>query len=293
MKPLRARLREAALRMQVSQMIVEKDYALSYLLAGVAANAELSETLIFKGGTALKKLYFGDYRFSEDLDFSAIDAPRGQTLEAAIREAGQAATRLLSTHGPFQMEMARYTERSPHPGGQEAFTARLKFPWHPSPLCRIKIEITHDEPLLLDTEQRSLIHGYGEELTATLRCYSLAEVVAEKMRALLQTQQKLIARGWNRPRARDYYDLWRVFRDFGPSLKDAELNDLLKRKSAHRGVSYGSLDDFFTSELEAEARRNWEGNLRPFVHELPAWDEVLAELKQLAPIFFPELVDRK
>jgi len=59
MKPLRARLRDVANRTRVSQMVVEKDYALSYLLAGIAAKPELSETLIFKGGTALKKLYCG------------------------------------------------------------------------------------------------------------------------------------------------------------------------------------------------------------------------------------------
>ncbi|HKE05392.1 MAG TPA: nucleotidyl transferase AbiEii/AbiGii toxin family protein, partial [Blastocatellia bacterium] len=281
MKPLRTRLRNAALRTRVSQMVVEKDYALSYLLAGIAAKPELSETLIFKGGTALKKLYFGDYRFSEDLDFSAAGAPREQALEEAIREAVQAATRLLSAHGPFQIETARYTERDPHPGGQEAFIARVKFPWHPSPLCRIKVEITHDEPVLLEAERRALIHGYEEELAASLRGYPLGEVVAEKMRALLQTRQRLLQRGWNRPRARDYYDLWRILRDFGPSMKNVDLSDLLRRKSAHRGVSYGSLDDFFNAELEGEARRNWESNLKPFVSELPACDEVLAELKRL------------
>jgi hypothetical protein len=53
------------------------------------------------------------------------------------------------------------------------------------------------------------------------------------------------------------------------------------------------LDDFFTAELEAEARRNWDGNLRPFVPELPACDDVLAELKQLLPDFFPDLIDRR
>ncbi|MCG3143161.1 MAG: hypothetical protein HONDAALG_00482 [Gammaproteobacteria bacterium] len=296
MKPLRSRLRKAALQMQVSQMVVEKDYALSYLLAGIAANPELSETLVFKGGTALKKLYFGDYRFSEDLDFSAVNAPREQAMEAAIRAAVQEATRLLSTHGPFRIETERYTERAPHPGGQDAFIARVKFPWHPSPLCRIKVEITHDEPVLLEAARRNLIHGYEEAMAVSLRCYPLTEIVAEKMRALLQTQQKLLARGWNRPRARDYYDLWRILRDFGPLIEGVELGDLLKRKSAHRGVSYGSLDDFFTAELEAEARRNWEGNLRPFVPELPACDDVLAELKRLLQAFFPDLpslIDRR
>ena len=99
-------------------------YALSYLLAGIAAKPELSETLIFKGGTALKKLYFGDYRFSEDLDFLAVNAQREQALEKAIREAVHVATQLLSAHGPFQIETARYTERDPHPSGQEAFIAK-------------------------------------------------------------------------------------------------------------------------------------------------------------------------
>jgi predicted nucleotidyltransferase component of viral defense system len=131
----------------------------------------------------------------------------------------------------------------------------VKFPWYPSPLCRIKIEITHNEPVLLESKRHELIHGYEEELAASLLCYPLGEIVAEKMRALLQTQQKLLARGWNRPRARDYYDLWRILRDFGSSLTGVELGDLLRRKSAHRGVSYGSLDDFLTPELEGEARR--------------------------------------
>jgi len=142
-----------------------------------------------------------EYAFSEDLDFSAVDAPRGQALEEAVREAVNMATNLLSAHGPFQIETTRYIERDPHPGGQEAFIARVKFPWYPSPLCRIKVEITHNEPVLLEAERRALIHGYEEELAASLHGYPLAEIVVEKMRALLQTQQKLLARGWNRPRA--------------------------------------------------------------------------------------------
>jgi len=44
--------------------VVEKDYALSYLLAGIMKVNELGERLLLKGGTALKKAYFSDYRFS-------------------------------------------------------------------------------------------------------------------------------------------------------------------------------------------------------------------------------------
>ena len=72
-----------------------------------------------KGGTALKKCYFGDYRFSEDLDFSALDgAPRGRAMERLVGEACESASRLLDQYAPVVFACERYTEKSPHPGSQ-------------------------------------------------------------------------------------------------------------------------------------------------------------------------------
>ena len=84
MKPLRIKIQDEANLKKVPMHVIEKDYALSYVLAGIAKQPELSHSLIFKGGTALKKIYFGDYRFSEDLDFSVVDAPKNQYLENAL-----------------------------------------------------------------------------------------------------------------------------------------------------------------------------------------------------------------
>ena len=53
--------------------IVEKDYVLGWVLAGVYEQTALAESWIFKGGTCLKKCYFETYRFSEDLDFTLTD----------------------------------------------------------------------------------------------------------------------------------------------------------------------------------------------------------------------------
>jgi predicted nucleotidyltransferase component of viral defense system len=50
--------------------VVEKDYVLGWMLAGIYAHEELAESWIFKGGTCLKKCFFETYRFSEDLDFT-------------------------------------------------------------------------------------------------------------------------------------------------------------------------------------------------------------------------------
>ena len=46
---------------------------LSWILQGVAQHKQLSKTIVFKGGTVLKKIYFEDYRFSEDLDFTSLN----------------------------------------------------------------------------------------------------------------------------------------------------------------------------------------------------------------------------
>jgi predicted nucleotidyltransferase component of viral defense system len=289
MKPLRLRIRDAARSQGIPQDVIEKDYALSYILAGIYSNRGLGSSLVFKGGTALKKLYFGEYRFSEDLDFSANESPMGERLESSLRDAVDEARRLMSAHGPFTVQIERYLEREPHPHAQDAFTIRVRFPWHPVPLCRIKVEVTHDEPILLGPRQRRLLHGYDEELRCDVYCYSLEEIVAEKLRTLLQTHQKLVARGWNRPRARDYYDLWRILLDFNEELDKGLIGRILEHKNAHRGVSLLSLNDLFTHELVSEASRHWNSNLGPFVVELPAFDMVMERLKTVLPELLPEL----
>lgn len=84
MKLLQTRIQNAAKRSGVNQLVVERDYAQSYVLLGIANQPLLRDTLVFKGGTALKKIYFDSYRFSEDLDFSSVGAPAGAALEQAV-----------------------------------------------------------------------------------------------------------------------------------------------------------------------------------------------------------------
>lgn len=54
--------------------VVEKDYVLGWLLAGISSHDSLRSAWVFKGGTCLKKCYFETYRFSEDLDFTVTDS---------------------------------------------------------------------------------------------------------------------------------------------------------------------------------------------------------------------------
>ena len=66
----RREILEAATRMSLNPHVVEKDYVLGWMLAGIDAHPVLRESWVFKGGTCLKKCFFETYRFSEDLDFT-------------------------------------------------------------------------------------------------------------------------------------------------------------------------------------------------------------------------------
>ncbi len=54
---------------RIPETVLERDYCLSWFLVGLSRSPP-RDRLAFKGGTALKKCFFADYRFSEDLDFT-------------------------------------------------------------------------------------------------------------------------------------------------------------------------------------------------------------------------------
>ena len=67
-----AKIQKLAGKIGVRDAQTEKDYILSWILTGISHVEKLRAALAFKGGTALKKFYFADHRFSEDIDFTCI-----------------------------------------------------------------------------------------------------------------------------------------------------------------------------------------------------------------------------
>ena len=257
------------------------DYSLGHILASIYQDPDLRESLAFKGGTALRKAYFHDYRFSLDLDFSAIAGTlSGGKLESALRKVIARTQEKLQECGPFSLSIQRRLEKQLHPGGQEAFDAHIQFPWHPMPLCNIKLEITYDEPIVTRPLLLPLIHGYEENLDVFLYCYSLEEVLVEKLRGLRQAQKKIEERGWG-ARARDYYDLWQILRRRGQSLNLKILPAILQKKCQVRGVEFKRIEDGFAPALLAAVEQSWQRELSEVVADLPPFSQVLSELRVL------------
>lgn len=250
MRPLHSRLQEARNRLGIPWEVLERDYLLSWILAGIGQVESIRGTLAFKGGTALKKCYFGDYRFSEDLDFSGMEGvPTGDAMEQAIQETCDAAAALLDEYAPVEIACERYTEKDPHPGGQEAFTIRARLPWHRQLHTRVMIEVTVDE------------------------------IVAEKLRAILQHSKKLHERGWSRSRARDYYDLWRVMGTYRDQMDLSDFVSFLREKCAVRNVRFEGPESFFQEPMLSYVERTWVQWLGPLVPELPPFETVIGELR--------------
>jgi hypothetical protein len=66
-------IEQAALRRNVSPVILEKDFWVCWLL-GILFESEFADSLVFKGGTSLAKVFGVIDRFSEDIDLSLSPA---------------------------------------------------------------------------------------------------------------------------------------------------------------------------------------------------------------------------
>jgi predicted nucleotidyltransferase component of viral defense system len=209
----------------------------------------------FKGGTCLRKCYFADYRFSEDLDFTAekrISAPDLQGLVAHTIQRAQDVFGLNLAERPPRFETVEDEY------GQETYQVRLYYRgplrWRGDPRA-IRLDISRDEYLGLPAVHRTIIHPYSdsEYLSGGLiPCYDLVEMLAEKLRALSGQRRYAIAR--------DLYDTYQLLTRAG--LGVSGVRPLLDGKFQAKGMS---LDELSADRLVArrdEFEADWARNLQ-------------------------------
>lgn len=254
--PLRKSFNNQKRSTQVSWELIEQDYLLSWMLAGICSVPELHDLFIFKGGTALKKVYFGEYRFSQDLDFTVIKSlPSDDDLDMLMKSACMQAMHLQSqASDQLIINYEQYNEKRPHPFNQKAYTIIAQFPWHREPLTRIMVEISTQEEVILPTPLLSVIHGYNEVLTAQIKTYALEEIISEKIRAILQFAQKLHERGWARSRARDYYDLWSILTKYKGHLDRFKIPEMVQLKCRSKGIAFKGPSSLFFRTTDGQPR---------------------------------------
>lgn len=176
------------------------------MLAGIGTEPPLRDGWIFKGGTCLKKCYLETFRFSEDLDFTVLDdAPIAE--DDVLDQLDRMLDRLGRESGvDFTIGQPRLRTR---PNGSVEGRIYYRGPRRSPSAASIRLDLTPGERLARPPVMRPIQHLYADELPApgTVRCYSLEEVYAEKIRAMGE-----------RGRPRDLYDI--VFLLDHPGLVD-------------------------------------------------------------------------
>lgn len=283
---LSVRVAEIQRRTGVPHDSVLRDHALSYLLAGLASSADFAEHAVFKGGTALRKCYFADYRYSEDLDFSTRDLhtwmsdEMSELLEAACAVAQQ---RAEEVEAPYKFTAQLERHRDDRSGTQHNFRMTVDFPTGAT--LPIKVELTQVEPIVRPIETRSLLHQFADEpLDVVIPVYSLDEVVLEKLRAFLQTAVNLDRRDWAN-RARDLYDLWWLWTQRAP-VSWSELREPLVIKAAARAVRFSGATDFLDVQVLRSYRESWRTRLANVVPDLPTFDDAVDAPRSILAVVF-------
>ncbi|WP_196237521.1 nucleotidyl transferase AbiEii/AbiGii toxin family protein [Rhizobium leguminosarum] len=183
-------IKAKAIEFDIHHPNVERDYVFGWLLKSIFENDHLRPKLIFKGGNCLRKAFYPDTRFSADLDFSvrdAIDAERmGEQINNACREAQIACgVEFLIDRNTFAAgPMVDSTRRSYK--GRVYFTDF--FGNQDDLTISVKLDVTDFDRLHLPASKRQLIHPYSDAAVcrAELNCMALEEIVANKLKCLIQ-----------------------------------------------------------------------------------------------------------
>jgi predicted nucleotidyltransferase component of viral defense system len=250
--------------------VVERDYVLSWVLAGLYRQPALAEALVFKGGTALRKCYFPDYRFSADLDFTLRVPLSSQELDSRI----EIACRDITDETGIRLMPVDFRTLRDVPG-EEAHQGRIEYT---GPLGRlgthqprIKLDLTVYETLVLPHENRPAHHPSSDAdgLGLTVPVYALDEMLAEKLRAMLR-----------RARARDLYDVWQLVTRYADAIDLERARHVLAEKARYKEFVFNDVTDFLTPENRAAWARSWNASLRRQVSVVAEYEQVIAEVER-------------
>jgi predicted nucleotidyltransferase component of viral defense system len=253
-----AEIARLAHRLSLGDKTIEKDYVLTWTLLAIA-NSPLRDRLAFKGGTAIKKVYEPDYRFSEDLDFTLLDDLSNQDLIAVVE--------VLFPWLRREVNVTLAVRRiETHATGNPALYLNYVGPLRGDLSSRFfKTDYTRDELLLFPLVEAPLQVPYSDcrGRTETLLVYSPEEILAEKLCALL-----------GRTEPRDLYDVHYML---AHRLVDTDaVSFRLDEKMAHKELDPAALSDVLTRK-QGTFGRLWEPRLYGQMPDLPHLDTVIRE----------------
>lgn len=235
-------LKKLAGKYKVPVGTIEKDYAVTVLLKALSSFSGIS-SMVFKGGTAIKKIYYPETRFSEDLDFTcAKDVSKD--LVTAIKEA------IKSGLG------VNFTGIEKIPTKEDSLKFSVNYKDHNDHPNSVKIDLSLREKVSAKTEKKPVSHIYDLGNEFSIPTMSLEEIMAEKVRAIVYSA-----------RPRHLYDFWYLMGkgiSFNPELVKLKIKTVYKEE----------FDIEKLKERVSKMERRWKTDLDPLLPTIPPFEKI-------------------
>ena len=220
----------------------EKHYIQTATLSGIYT--EITDELVFKGGTALF-FFYGLDRFSEDLDFTQQGTIHMHKLKDAI------------TNRFDLLNITHEIKKEPSIA-RDTLKIKANGPLYKGPRSEsvVRIDISQRNDMVLKPDIKEITPFYNDLRPFSIPVMKKEEILAEKTRALL-----------TRGRARDLYDIAFLLK------KDVQWNeDLVNKKLAYYKKRYES-EEFKKNILAI--KNIWDAELHGLVYQLPQFDDII------------------
>lgn len=287
---LRSEVLSKAENWSVPANTVDKDYVLGLFLNSFYSFGNNRKLFVFKGGTCLRKCYFPDYRFSEDLDFTLLD--KSFLIDKSFFEQ---IAKQCEAHSGIRFEVRTF-ENKRFKDEEKGYKCVISF-WGanhsqnqaPAPkerwATKIEIDISFDEEILFPVSQINIIHPYSDLVkinTDEIPVYSLAEILTEKIRAFYQRSYKA---------PRDFYDVWYLLNHV--QFEDWEnIGTILQKKCALKNKKIDTR--IFSDEAILKSVSNsWNRSIAHHLpqHKLPELNKVWDYLSEHLFVKFLQIDD--
>lgn len=237
--------------------IIEKDYVLGWLLFGFS---QIS-SLVFKGGTALSKIYFPEiWRLSEDLDFSLLD-----NNFSIVSEGVQEIFRIIEKKSGIKLNLKSEYANPDYLQLKVQYNAVIGKNW-------VKVDITKND-IVDNPVMKSIKKEYSDYKDFKIKVESAEEIFCSKLRTVIE-----------RKKCRDYFDLWQLTR---LPIDLSKVKKILNEKLKIKGIKFTSMNQIFTKDLNETLLPYWERELGRLVYPLPNLKIVLGDLRiAIKKLFF-------
>jgi predicted nucleotidyltransferase component of viral defense system len=252
-------IQQQARKIGVRDQQIEKDYVLSWILFGISNHEQLSKAIVFKGGTVLKKIYFENYRFSEDLDFTLLN---NETEKETIFEWFNETFEFIKEEANIPLEIINDTEHED--GGINFYISYIGPLGGQGSNKKVKVDISRSEQMVFKPVIKRVFTDYSDLEEHQLLCYSLEEVLVEKMRSVMQRMQ-----------ARDFYDIWYLLEIHEMDI-DFYANEF-KTKCESKDLKVSDFQKKLTERLP-QYKGRWQSSLKEQIKELPNFEQIEREV---------------